>query len=175
MLKISTQVEWLKVLRAGDIDTLCEATERAIEVGLGFDWIRSPRRDLLERYWQGVLLVPDRDLLVGRIDGVIAGTAQMVKPPGNNEAGSFNVSMTSFFVAPWARGHGLARDMLAEFEDKSRKMHFTQISLDVRETQDAAIALYEGAGYIRWSVKKRYARVNGKYIKGFFYVKDLLS
>ena len=160
-------------MRPGDIDTLCEATEQAIEVGLGFDWVRAPRRDLLERYWQGVLLVPDRDLLVGRIDSVIAGTAQMVKPPTNNEAGAFNVVMTSFFVAPWARGHGLARGMLAEFENQSRKLGLTQISLDVRETQEAAIALYEGAGYVRWSVKERYARVDGRYIRGYFYTKDI--
>ena len=63
--------------------------------------------------------------------------------------------------------------MLAEFETKSRKLGYTQIRLDVRETQDAAIGLYEGAGYICWSVKDRYARVKNKYIKGFFYTKDL--
>ena len=173
MTSVKTQVEWLRTFRPGDISTLCDATIQAIDVGLGFDWVKSPRRDLLERYWQGVLLVPDRDLLIGRIENVIAGTAQMLKPPSNNEAGSFNVVMTSFFVAPWARGHGLARDMLAEFESQARKIGFTQISLDVRETQEAAIALYEGAGYKKWSTKERYARVEGKYIRGFFYTKDL--
>ncbi len=173
MAKISTKVEWLRTFKPGDLENLCDATQKAIEVGLGFDWIRSPRRELLERYWQGVLIVPERDLLVGRFDGIIAGTAQMLKPPTNNESGKFNVVMTSFFVAPWARGHGLARDMLAEFETQSRKLGYTQISLDVRETQDAAIGLYEGAGYICWSVKDRYARVKNKYIKGFFYTKDL--
>ena len=173
MSKISTKVEWLRAFLPGDLDILCDATEKAIEVGLGFDWVRSPRRELLERYWQGVLIVPDRDLLIGRFDSVIAGTAQMLKPSGNNESGKFNVVMTSFFVAPWARGHGLARDMISEFENQARKLGYTQISLDVRETQYAAIALYEGAGYKRWSMKDRYARVNGKYIKGFFYTKDI--
>ncbi len=173
MSSISIQIEWLKSFRPGDLDTLCEATEKAIEVGLGFDWIRTPKRIVIERYWQGVLLVPERDLLIGRLNGIIAGAAQMVKPPSNNEAGFFNVVMTSFFVAPWARGHGMARDMLVEFEKQSKKLGFTQISLDVRETQDAAIALYERAGYIRWSSKDKYARVNSEYIRGYYYTKDL--
>ena len=59
-----------------------------------------------------MLLVPERELLIGRLNGIIAGAAQMVKPPPNNEAGFFNVVMTSFFVAPWARGHGMARGMM---------------------------------------------------------------
>ncbi len=173
MSKVSIEIEWIKSFRPGDLDTLCEATEKAIQVGLGFDWIKTPKRLVIERYWQGVLLVPDRELLIGRLNGIIAGTAQMVKPPMNNEAGFFNVVMTSFFVAPWARGHGMARDMLVEFEKKSKKLGFTQISLDVRETQDAAITLYERAGYTRWGLKEKYARVDGQYIKGLYYSKDI--
>ncbi len=43
-------------------------------------------RDVMETYWRGVLLVPERTLFVGRLDGVIAGSAQLVRPPRNNEA-----------------------------------------------------------------------------------------
>ncbi|MCH8111643.1 MAG: GNAT family N-acetyltransferase [Proteobacteria bacterium] len=160
-------------LKGADLEDICQATEEAIRDGLGFDWVKPPVRETLEAYWRGVLLVPERELVVGRGDGTIAGTAQFVKPTANNEAGAFNCTLTTFFVAPWARGHGLARDMLTEFEKRAKKEGLTQISLDVRETQQAAIALYESAGYVRWGVKEKYALVDGKFIRGCFYTKDI--
>jgi ribosomal protein S18 acetylase RimI-like enzyme len=96
-----------------------------------------------------------------------------VRPAPNNEAGAHNVTLNSFFVAPWARGHGLARSMLAEFEKRVRELGSSQISLDVRETQEGAIALYENAGFKRWGIKPNYAQVDGTFIRGFFYTKDL--
>ena len=170
---METKVEWLTELKGADLQDICQATEEAVKDGLGFDWVKTPERGKLETYWRGVLLVPERELIVGRGDGTIAGTAQLVKPTTNNQAGAFNCIMTSFFVAPWARGHGLARDMLAEFEKRAKKEGFKQISLDVRETQEAAIALYESAGYVRWGVKEKYARANKKFIRGCFYSKDI--
>ena len=47
------------------------------------------------------------------------------------------------------------------------------LNLDVRETQDAAIRLYESLGYIRWGVHPDYALVRGKIVRGFFYYKRL--
>jgi RimJ/RimL family protein N-acetyltransferase len=43
----------------------------------------------------------------------------------------------------------------------------------VRETQQAAITLYESMGYTRWGEHPAYARVKGKIIRGFFYMKTL--
>ncbi len=168
-----TQIERLNAFRAGDIDAICEATEQAIEQGLGFDWIRMPSRQLLEAYWRGVLLVPDRALFAARLEGVIVGTSQLVKPAHNNEAGSFNATITAFFVAPWARGHGLARNLLQMVIAHARAEGFKMISLDVRETQAAAIGLYESAGFKRWGTKPKYAFVDGRFIAGHFYYKDL--
>ncbi|MDA0368173.1 MAG: GNAT family N-acetyltransferase [Proteobacteria bacterium] len=169
----ATKTEWLTEFDDDDLDEICEATEQAIEVGIGFDWISPPPRDRLESYWRGVLLVPERELLVGRYNGTVAGTAQMVRPAPNNQAGAHNVILNSFFVAPWARGHGLARDMLDDFEKHARTRGFRQISLDVRETQEGAIALYENAGFVRWGIKPNYALVGGQFIRGFFYTKDI--
>lgn len=171
----TTQMLWLTEFDDSDLDEICEATEQAIEVGIGFDWINPPPRERLEAYWRGVLLVPERELLVGRYNGTIGGTAQMVKPAPNNEAGAHNVILSTFFVAPWARGHGLARGMLYEFERHARELGFRQISLDVRETQKTAIQLYTNAGFECWGVKPNYAFVNGAFIRGFFYTKDLTT
>jgi len=43
----------------------------------------------------------------------------------------------------------------------------------VRETQQAAIALYESLGYTRWGEHPAYARVKGRLIRGYFYMKLL--
>ena len=166
-------IEWLEELKGADLDDICTATDEAIRDGLGFDWVRPPVRETLEAYWRGVLLVPVRELIVGRADGTIAGTGQLLKPPANNEAGAFNATLTTFFVAPWARGHGLARLMLDTIEERAREAGYFQISLDVRETQSAAIALYEQAGFRRWGTKEKYARVKDQYVRGFFYTKDI--
>ena len=61
------------------------------------------------RYFRGVLLVPERELFVARLDGVIVGSAQLVRPPRNNEAQAFAATLMHSFIAPYARGHGLAR------------------------------------------------------------------
>src|SRR5262249_40496390 len=51
-----------------DLDDLCEATESAITEGGGFGWLKPPPRQVLENYWKGVLLVPERRLVAGRLD-----------------------------------------------------------------------------------------------------------
>jgi len=52
-------------------------------------------------------------------------------------------------------------------------MKFQVLNLDVRETQQAAIRLYESLGYQRWGEHPMYARVNGKPVHGLFYYKLL--
>ncbi len=118
------------------------------------------------RLWKaisrGVLLVPERQLFVGRMDGVIVGCAQLVRPSRNNEAQAFAANLMHSFIAPYARGHGLARLITSRIEDAARALGYHVLNLDVRETQEAAIALYEAAGYERWGEHPMYARVAGK-------------
>ena len=47
------------------------------------------------------------------------------------------------------------------------------LNLDVRETQEAAIQLYETLGYHKWGEHPAYARVGGRTIRGVFYTKLL--
>ncbi|HYM29989.1 MAG TPA: GNAT family N-acetyltransferase [Candidatus Cybelea sp.] len=170
---MSTRIEKPTKLPEPDLDDLCEATEEAIIDGNGFGWLKAPPRRVLESYWKGVLLVPQRELYVARLDGHIVGSAQLLKPPPNNEAQGHGATLTTFFIAPWARGHGLARGLLRAVEDAARAAGYEMLDLDVRETQTAAIHLYEAAGFQRWAVKARYAKVNGQYVAGYFYNKDL--
>lgn len=169
----SLTVECVTQLTEDDIVALCEATTAAILDGGGFGWVKPPGRQALERYFRGVLLVPERDLFIGRADGAINGSAQLVRPPRNNEAQAHAAHLMHSFVAPFARGHGLARLMMLKVEEKARASGIRVLNLDVRETQEAAIALYESLGYVRWGVHPHYARVRGKTVRGFFYAKPL--
>jgi len=156
-----------------DLDDLCEATESAIAEGGGFGWLTAPARQVLEAYWNGVLLVPERRLVVGRLDGVIAGSAQLSRMPRNNEAQAFAGTLTATFVAPWARGHGLARGILLEIERLARELGLAVLNLDLRDTQRAAIQLYESMNYTRWGTHPVYARVDGRIVPGHYYYKVL--
>ena len=154
-----------------DLDDLCDATDAAIEGGGGFGWLSVPERPMLERYWQGVIAAPTRMLFVARLDGTICGTTQLILPPANNEAQAHMVQMTTNFVAPWARGHGLARLLLETVEEKARALGFAVINLDVRQTMSRAIELYESMGYIRFGEHPYSVRAGKDTIPSLYYYK----
>jgi ribosomal protein S18 acetylase RimI-like enzyme len=170
-----TLVEIVDQLSDAEIADLVDATETAIVDGGGFGWLKPPPQGVLERFWRGVLLVPERKLFIGRLDGRVAGSAQLIRPPKNNEAQSFAASITTNFVAPWARGHGLARDLTVAVENEARNQGFRFLKLDVRDSQTAAIQLYESLGYERWGTNPNYATVGGKMISGGYYSKRLAA
>src|SRR5213592_540366 len=139
------KVERLTRYSGTDLDDLSEATESAIVEGGGFGWLKPPPRQLLENYWKGVLLVPERRLVVGRLDGVICGSAQLSRAPRNNEAQAMAGTVTSAFVAPWARGHGIGRRIVSEIEQLARELGLLVLNIDLRDTQRAATR------FTRWS------------------------
>lgn len=171
--KNSTATEELAEFATGDLEALCQATAEAIVDGQGFSWLKPPPQGTLEAYWRGVLLIPERTLFVARLNGRIVGTAQLVRPSRNNEQGSFSAEVATFFVAPWARGYGLARSLLRDAEAKARQEGFSTLEVNVRADRKAAIALAEGSGFVKWATKERYARVGGGYLAGHYYAKHL--
>jgi ribosomal protein S18 acetylase RimI-like enzyme len=175
MPKADTKVEVVTALTRGDLSDLCQAADDAIKAGGGFGWLTPPRRDVMESYWKGVLLVPERTLIVGRLDNVIVGSAQLVRPTKNNEAQAHTGQLTTSFMAPWARGHGLARMIAEAVEGHARKLGLSVLNLDVRETQEAAITLYRSLGYHEIGRHEHYARVDGKYVAGIYFWKDLTA
>ncbi len=166
-------VEHVEELNDDDLAALCEATDAAIIEGGGFGWVNPPGRRALESYYRGILLVPERELLVARMDGIIVGSAHLVKPPRNNEAQAFAAHLMHAFVAPYARGHGLARMLTEGIESRARELGYHVLNLDVRETQAAAIHMYESLGFERWGTHPNYAMVRGKVVQGFYYYKRL--
>lgn len=166
-------IERLTEFTEDDLHALCEATDAAIIDGGGFGWVSPPGRLALETYLRGVLLVPERELFVARLNGTIVGSAHLVRPPRNNEAQAFAAQLMHSFIAPYARGHGLARHLTLAVEERARELGYHVLNLDVRETQEAAIQLYERLGYVRWGVHPEYALVRGTVIRGYYYFKRL--
>lgn len=170
---MAVKIEKLTAFKNADLTELVAATEDAIRDGIGFNWMVPPGRDILEKYYNGVLVVPDRILFVGRLDGTLCGSIQLLKPGMSKETSSFAASLDAHFVAPWARGHGMAKLLLEAAEREARMLGFTVLKLSVRETQEAAISLYEEMGYVRWGTLPTYEYVNAQMIAGHFYYKNL--
>lgn len=59
-------------------------------------------------------------------------------------------------TAPQHRRRGVARALLAELEERSRRLGLAFLTLEVRASNAAAIALYEGAGYGRVGTRPGY-------------------
>ena len=166
-------VERVERFTDDDLHALCEATHAAIIEGGGFGWVNPPGHRALESYYRGVLLVPERALFLARLNGTVVGAAQLVRPPRNNEAQAFAATLMHSFVAPYARGHGLARLLTGHVEESARALGYQVLNLDVRETQAVALRLYESMGFVRWGVHPAYARVGGKTVRGYYYYKLL--
>jgi ribosomal protein S18 acetylase RimI-like enzyme len=171
--KFNVEAELCTNLSKVDLQELCDATDEAILAGGGFGWVSPPANKTLQNYWKGVLLIPERILIIGKLDNIVAGSVQLIKPAKNNEAQSHSCVLSTFFFASWARGFGLAKAVFEKAESKAKEDGFKIITLEVRETQLRAIQLYEQAGFIKFGMNPKAALVNGKYIAGLHYYKEL--
>lgn len=160
-------------LSASELEQLCQATEDAIADGIGFNWQHAPARETIETYWKGVMMVPERHLFVGKLDGTVVSSIQLVRPGKNNQMQAFAATVFGHFVAPWARGHGLAKALLQAAEQCAKTEGFSVLKLDVRETQEAAMALYESCDYVRWGILPQYEYLNGVAVAGHFFYKEI--
>ena len=173
--KPKIEAKFISSLSNVDVQELCDATEDAISVDGGFGWINPPQRKKLVDYWKGVSLVPERLLIVGKIDDVICGSVQLIKPARSNEAQSHLCNLTTFFIASWARGYGLARMLIKEAERQAKKNNYTVITLEVRETQKRAIQIYNQAGFKKSGENHKSVLIGKKYYSGFYFYKDLIK
>ncbi|MEX0760552.1 MAG: GNAT family N-acetyltransferase, partial [Tistlia sp.] len=68
-LSPTLRVEPATTFRGAQLHELCDAAEEAIVEAGGFGWLAPPPRPTMEAYWKGVLLVPERELFLGSLDG----------------------------------------------------------------------------------------------------------
>ena len=166
-------VEIIEHLSDNDLSDLCDVTEYTIQSGGGFGWVTPPTHQVLERYWYGVLAVPERHIIIARIDGVICGAVQLVEPSKHNQAQNFAAQILACFVAPWARGHNIGAQLIETSENLALEKDYSFLNMDIRETQKSAITLFEKLGFKRWGENPYYARVNEDFITGYYYTKQI--
>lgn len=171
--KHQLSVEKKTTLNDAEVSQLVTATEDAIRDGIGFNWLTPPLPETIESYWRGVLMVPSRSLFIAKLDNTIVGAIQLVRPSKAKETSAFAAMIEAHFVAPWARGHGLALQLLDAAEREAAKDGFSVINLSVRETQTRALAIYRDHGYIEWGTMPYYEYVNASMVSGHFFYKKL--
>ena len=171
--KINISVDTIKSLSEVDLADLCNITEQAINAGGGFGWLRVPTREILNQYWQKITDDDLSNLIVGRLNGVIAGTLQLSYEAKNIESRKNIAQIKRQFVAPWARGYGLAKSMIDFSESKAKEDNIKSIQLAVRETQQAAVQLFSGKDYKVWGENPYYAFINGSFVKGIYFYKNI--
>ena len=171
--KITIKVDTLTSINNTDLADLCNITEQAINAGGGFGWLKAPPRDILNKYWQGLVIIQNKKLIVGRLNNAIAGTLQISFQASNNEVQQNIANINSHFVAPWARGYGLAKNMIDHAETIAKENSIFCIQLDIRETQEVAIQLFKSKGYEQWGTNPSYAQIEGKIIKGLYFYKNI--
>jgi len=162
-------------LSEDELGELCEATALAVADGEDIAWITPPDPSVLGAYWKGILLAPHRRLLVARHEGRICGAAQLILPGTINEAGAHAGDIATFFVAPWARGHGHAKALFERAEAEAGKAGVMMLDFSIRADRRAGITLVESLGYERWAEKPHYAYIRGEFHRGYFYTKTLAA
>ena len=158
---------------------LADAANAGIVAGSGFGWVRKQEEACLDAYFREAAACPRRELLVATElhEGqpvIVLGSVQLQRPADPNGAGRFCAGLGCFFVHPRHRRRGAGRALLRHAEMIARREGFTLLQLDVRETQHAAIRLYESEGFVRWGRMPVYAMTaDDCYHSGFFYSKAL--
>jgi ribosomal protein S18 acetylase RimI-like enzyme len=95
-------------------------------------------------YWEEWATSEDKVMLVAVEDGRWLGMAGAFVHP--EERGT--VSLWWLWVAPSARGWGLARRLMEARADWARKLGAVRLELAVAENNEAAKALYRGLGFV---------------------------
>lgn len=84
---------------------------------------------------------PDGAFLVGELDG------RPVACGGVKRLGPGLAEIKRMYVAPEARGRGVARALLGALEDAARTLGYERVRLDTGPSQPHARSLYASAGY----------------------------
>ncbi|HSF99117.1 MAG TPA: ribosomal protein S18-alanine N-acetyltransferase [Ornithinibacter sp.] len=102
-----------------------------------------------QTWWAELAGRPRREYLAGVEGGEVLGYG------GLDHAGEVADIMT-VAVTPAARGRGLGRRLLDELEARAAAGRAASVMLEVRADNVAAIGLYERAGYVVVSTRRRY-------------------
>jgi putative acetyltransferase len=86
---------------------------------------------------------PGVSLFVARLEAEAVGMAALV------ERGDGTAEIKRMYVMKWARGHGVASDILNALQKHAVARSISKIQLETGPLQPKAMALYERHGYVR--------------------------
>lgn len=103
-----------------------------------------------EQFWGELAHVPESRWFAVHEDdaGLDAYVCLAAVPP--------EADVQTIAVAPRSQGRGLGRQLLDALLDEARRRGCTQVFLEVLDTNEAAIALYERAGFERQGRRRDY-------------------
>lgn len=102
----------------------------------------------LEQFW-GELAQPTREYVVAEADGELLGYAGVYLLAPDSD-------VQTIAVSPRAQGQGVGRRLLDELIRRARGASCTQVILEVRSDNDAAIGMYERFGFEQISSRPNY-------------------
>jgi [ribosomal protein S18]-alanine N-acetyltransferase len=100
-------------------------------------------------WWSELAGRPRREYVVADVDGRIAGYAGL-------DAQGDTADVMTIAVLPEHQGKGLGRALLAWLQERAAARGATNLLLEVRADNEPARMLYEQAGFVRISVRRKY-------------------
>lgn len=135
----------IRPVRRGEAAGLRELRLRALrDAPSAYFASRGNEESLPLSYWEDWATNKDKVMLVAMEDGKWLGMAGAFAHP---EQGG-TVSLWWLWVAPSARGRGLARRLVEARADWARERGAVRLELAVAENNEAAKALYRGLGFV---------------------------
>ncbi|MUG89607.1 1-(5-phosphoribosyl)-5-[(5-phosphoribosylamino)methylideneamino]imidazole-4-carboxamide isomerase [Bombella sp. ESL0385] len=158
-----------------DLESLIESTTAAILNEGVFNWHTPPEAGVLRRFFQGLLLVPERDLFIVRApDNSICGAAILAHATARSELYGASATITAFFIVPYERNKGLGTLLLHKVIACARAGGAHVLDCRVRETLPDAIALLTSLGFTHWGTHPYFARIGDRTVRGLFFSKLLV-
>ncbi|MFP5381781.1 MAG: ribosomal protein S18-alanine N-acetyltransferase [Gammaproteobacteria bacterium] len=97
------------------------------------------------------------------VDSLAAGYSMWVRESESEVIGYYalmaaagEAHLLNLTIAPAWRGHGLGRDLLEHCVGSARAHHAENLFLEVRISNEAAIALYRSSGFVDLAVRRNY-------------------
>ncbi|WP_052851246.1 GNAT family N-acetyltransferase [Streptomyces avicenniae] len=156
---------------AGAVPALADLFAEVVADGASLGFVDPFGRDAAAAWWseQGAALVDGRlTVWTAEVGGHVVGTISLARNPKPN--GRHRAEIVKLMVRPDARGHGLARALLAEAERAAALEGFRLLLLDT-EADSPAEHLYLSAGWTRYGIVPAYAADPAGALKdcAFFY------
>ncbi|WP_229709222.1 1-(5-phosphoribosyl)-5-[(5-phosphoribosylamino)methylideneamino]imidazole-4-carboxamide isomerase [Bombella favorum] len=164
-----------QTISADDLESLLESTVAAILAEGVFDWHTPPESNVLRRFLQGLLLVPERDVFIVRApDDSICGAAVLAHATTRSETYSTSATITAFFIVPYERGKGLGNLLMEAIISRAQAIGAKVLDCRVRETLPDAAALLTSLGFTHWGTHPYFARIGDRTVRGLFFSKLLV-